>query len=403
MHGGSDMAHGVRQALDDVGAVCPARLRPGVYATLLNLADALSGGLGQEKRTSIRGAVGRQLAKVWDDGVLLPLALQRNDLHLEVREAMPRWDGLSPVTTARDALASVRCLLPDGLPVTAHVDAGIAFLDASAVIAAAADMVSVTHRDNERRKATWQRYVDFDAPRDRMQAALVRAFGTGLLPALRARRASSPSLMKALPPDRYGAEARRLGRGAADLVAAVAARFPGARFDALEASVGEGGLVLVPVFGDGELDVRVPMSSTGDGGDPRPMGGLVRAAGRPWSYAGADRLPQRVSEEAPASTREIIAFWRGLAAGPAMQDYAFCVLGTRHVLAAPRLGGSPGRTTSTTTRPAARLPAIVEAAVAAGIDVSLGLGSSVGLGEAMAVAEWRVDDAQHVARLVRPA
>ena len=395
MRGGLDVAQGVRRATEDVVAVCPARHRPTALATLLNLADAVSGGAGLYARSTVRGAVGRLMVKVWNDGVLLPLAQQRNDLHLEVRAAMPRWDGLSPANVARDALSTVRSLLPDGLPVTAHVEAAMSFLDAAAVIAAAVDLIAVDNRDIERRRVTWQRYVDFDAHPDHVQSALVRAFVDGLLPALRARRAASPSLTEALPVGSYGAEARRLGRAAAGLVAAVGSRFPGARFDALEASVGEGGLVLVPVFGDGEMDVRVPMRSDGDA-DPRPMGGLVRAAGRRWSYADARALPQRVAEEAPASTRDVVALREALANGPGRWHYAFCVLGTRHVLAAPRVpvrgvrGGSP----------AAALPAVVVAARAAGIDLSLGLGSGVALGEARAVADWRVDDALHVARLV---
>ncbi len=394
MSASGDLAVRVRDVLPAVEALCPSRIRPTVVATMLNLVDLVEGGGSQLARKDVRKNVAGQLAKVWADGFLLSLAQRRNDLHHAVLRVVPSWHPPETTERARQALVDVRADLPDGLPVAAHVDAGLAFLDSVDVCTTAVDFVAVTQADSDRRRLTWARYVDFHAPPGQVQSALPHSFRFGLVRALRARRAGSATLRSALVEDRFGLEASNLGRGAMPLVAEIAARFPGARFDALDVGIEGGRMVLVPVFADDDMAVRLPMAYGGDGEANAPAGGLVRHGGLAWRFATAPRLPARIAQDAPDSTRAMLDLLGDLATGPAAEAFAFCVLGTRHVLAAPRAGRRGS------SDPA--LGVVVGAVARRGIDLSLGLGSIVTLEEARPFGEWTTDVDLHVARLVSP-
>ncbi len=394
---GRQAAADVEAALPAILALCPREFVRTVTSTVLNVAQAAERGGTINYRIRVRKEVSRQVGRLWTVGFLRSLTYAGNSLQHEVRRALPSWDGKGDIETLRGTVADVRAGLVDGTPVASHLDAGLAFLDAARVVMAVAAQVGVSHVDMVRRRHTWQRYVDGHVPPHVVRTSMLRMFRFGLTPALRARRAVSPALAGALPDGRLSTESDAMRSNAVGVVAAIANVFPGARFESLEASVdGDGRLMVVPSFGDGEMDLRLPLSHTTVMGSTEVMGGLLRSAGGGWGYTVPSQVVAEVADRAPASTRSMLDLWRVLTTDGRLDGFGLCVMGTHEILVGPKVGrDSP---------PPDGLGRIVDEARGRGIGVSLGLGAGITIGQAEAWGEWEVDRLLHVARLVpRPS
>lgn len=130
---------------------------------LANLGALLRAGGGTDKWSSQVARVVRvNMKKVWEWGVLIPLARQRNDLHAEVLRALPGVDAKAAVTAALPQVRKVRDRIEAGGPVRAHLDAAVAFLEAIEVTdRASAHVMSLAFNAQgpERFPAAWKKHM----------------------------------------------------------------------------------------------------------------------------------------------------------------------------------------------------------------------------------------------------